>query len=116
MKTQIANKESQMVNDLDLDMLFAESAKRQQSVDQINATVMRTVRRDLRFKLVRKWAKLIGLCFGIPIALVVYIFVLNEAMSLSSMQPPLRIVCIALPLVTIAVLFARNLKNYRLDM
>lgn len=116
MKTQIANKESQMVNDIDLDMLFAESAKRQQSVDQINATVMRTVRRDLRLKLVRKWAKLIGLCFGIPIALVVYIFVLNEAMSLSSMQPPLRIVCIALPLVTITVLFARNLKNYRLDM
>lgn len=116
MKTQTANKESQMVNDLDLDMLFAESAKRQQSVDQINATVMRTVRRDLRLKLVRKWAKLIGLCFGIPIALVVYIFVLNEAMSLSSMQPPLRIVCIALPLVTIAVLFARNLKKFRLDM
>ena len=93
MKTQIANKESQMVNDIDLDMLFVESAKRQQSVDQINATVMRTVRRDLRLKLV-----------------------LNEAMSLSSMQPPMRIVCIALPLVTIAVLFARNLKNYRLDM
>lgn len=116
MKTQITNNQSPMVNDLDLDMLFAESAKRQQSVEHINATVMRTVRRDLRLKLVRKWAKLIGLCFGIPIALVVYIFVLNEAMSLSSMQSPLRIVCIALPLVTIAVLFARNLKKFRLDM
>jgi len=104
------------MTDQELDILFTESAKRQQSVNQINATVMRTVRRDLRLKLVRKWAKLIGLCFGIPIALVVYIFVLNEAMSLSSMQSPLRIVCIALPLVTIAVLFARNLKNFRLDM
>jgi len=104
------------MTDQELDILFTESAKRQQSVNQINATVMRSVRRDLRLKLVRKWAKLIGLCFGIPIALVVYIFVLNEAMSLSSMQSPLRIVCIALPLVTIAVLFARNLKNFRLDM
>ena len=116
MKTQIANKESQMVNDIDLDLLFAESAKRQQSVDQINATVMRTVRRDLRFKLIRKWAKLIGLCFGVPFALVVYIFALNAAISLSSMQTPLQIVCFALPLVTIAVLFARNLKKFRLDM
>jgi membrane-bound lytic murein transglycosylase D len=104
------------VLDLDLDMLFAESAKRQQSVDQINATVMRTVRRDLRLKLVRKWARLVGGCFGIPLALVIYVYVLNEAMSLSSMQTPLQIVCFALPLVTIAVLFARYLKKFRLDM
>ena len=116
MKTQITNNQSQMVNDIDLDLLFAESAKRQQSVERINATVMRSVRRDLRLKLIRKWAKLIGLCFGVPFALVVYIFALNAAISLSSMQSPLRIVCIALPLVTIAVLFARNLKKFRLDM
>ena len=104
------------MTDQELDILFAESAKRQQSVAQINATVMRTVRRDLRFKLIRKWAKLIGLCFGVPFALVVYIFALNAAISLSSMQPPLQIVCFALPLVTIAVLFARYLKKFRLDM
>ena len=104
------------MTDQELDILFAESAKRQRPLAQINATVMRTVRRDLRLKIVRKWAKLLGMCFGVPLALVVYIFVLNEAISLSSMQSPLRIVCIALPLVTIAVLFARNLKNYRLDM
>ena len=116
MKTQIANKGSQMVNDIDLDLLFAESAKRQQSVEHINATVMHTIRRDLRLKLIRKWARLVGGCFGIPLALVVYVFVLNEAISLSSMQSPLQIVCIALPLVTIAVLFARNLKKFRLDM
>jgi hypothetical protein len=116
MKSQLTNNQSPMVNDIDLDLLFAESAKRQQSVDQINETVMRSVRRDLRLKLIRKWAKLIALSFGVPLALVVYIFVLNEAISLSSMQSSLRIACIALPLVTIAVLFARNLKNYRLDM
>lgn len=116
MKTQIANKESQMVNDLDLDMLFAESAKRQQSVKQINATVMRTVRRDLRLKLVRKWARLVGGCFGIPLALVIYVYVLNEAMSLSSMQMPLRIACVALPLITIITLLATKLKKFRMEV
>ena len=104
------------MTDQELDSLFAESAKRQQPVEQINANVMRTVRRDLRLKIVYKWAKIIGLCFGVPIALVIYIYVLNEAMSLSSMQLPLRIVCIALPLATLAGLIARNLKNYRLDV
>ena len=104
------------MTDQELDLLFTESAKRQQSVDQINATVMRTVRRDLRLKIVRKWARLIGLCFGVPLALVVYIFALNQAMSLSAMQTPLQILCLALPLGTIAVLIARNLKYFRLDM
>ena len=116
MKTQIANKESQMVNDIDLDLLFAESAKRQQSVDQINATVMRSVRRDLRLKLVRKWARLVGGCFGIPLALVVYIYMLNQAISVTSMQSPLRIVCIALPLITIITLLATKLKNFRMEV
>lgn len=99
------------MTDQELDILLSESAKRQQPIADINATVMRTVRRDLRLKIVRKWAKLLGLCFGVPLALVVYIFVLNEAISISSMQMQLRIVCIALPLVTIAVLIARNLKK-----
>ena len=104
------------MTDQELDTLFSESAKRQQSVEQINATVMRSVRRDLRLKIVRKWAKLLGLCFGVPLALVVYIFVLNEAISISSMQMQLHIACIALPLITIAVLCAINLKNFRLDV
>ena len=104
------------MTDQELDILLSESAKRQQPIADINATVMRTVRRDLRLKIVRKWAKLLGLCFGVPLALVVYIFVLNEAISISSMQTPLRIVCIALPLFTIAVLYAINLKKFRLDM
>jgi len=104
------------MTDQELDILFTECAKRQQSVEHINATVMRSVRRDLRIKLIRKWAKLIGMCFGVPLALVVYIFVLNEAISLSAMQSSLRIACIALPLITIAVLFARNLKKFRLDV
>ena len=104
------------MTDKDLDLLFAESAKRQPDVAQINATVMRTVRRDLRLKKLRKWAKLLGLCFGVPLALVAYIFVLIEVISISSMQMQLRIACIALPIITIAVLYAINLKKFRLDM
>ena len=104
------------MTDQELDMLFTESAKRQQSVEQISANVMRSVRRDLRLKIVRKWAKLIGLCFGIPLAVVVYIFVLNEAISVSPMQTPLRVACIALPLITIGLLLAVRLRNFRIDM
>ena len=104
------------MTDQELDSLFTESAKRQQSVNQINATVMRTVRRDLRLKTIRKWARLIGICFGIPLALVYYIWALWHVMTESPLQTPLRVVCIAIPLIALVILSVPGLKNYRLDV
>lgn len=40
----------QQITDNELDILFAQSAKRQRAVKEINRQVMRTVRRDLRRK------------------------------------------------------------------
>ena len=104
------------MTDQELDILLRESAKRQQPIADINATVMRTVRRDLRLKAVRKWARLVIGCLGIPMALVIYIFVLNEAISGSSMQTPLRIVCLALPLLSMITLLGVKLRNFRIDV
>lgn len=104
------------MTDKDLDMLFAESAKRQPDVAHINATVMRTVRRDLRLKTLRKWARLVIGCLGVPMALVLYGFALNEAISGSSMQSPLRIICLALPLLSMITLLGVKLKNFRMEV
>ena len=98
------------MTDKDLDLLFAESAKRQPDVAQINATVMRTVRRDLRLKKLRKWAKLLGICFGLPVAVVVYIYALFVFMP--EMPEPLRVLSIALPIATILILAAQRLHYF----
>ena len=98
------------MTDKDLDLLFAESAKRQPDVAQINATVMRTVRRDLRLKTLRKWAKLLGICFGLPVAVVVYIYALFVFMP--EMPEQLRILSIALPIATILILAAQRLHYF----
>lgn len=98
------------MTDKDLDMLFAESAKRQPDVAQINATVMRTVRRDLRLKTLRKRAKLLGICFGLPVAVVVYIYALFVFMP--EMPEQLRVLSIALPIATILILAAQRLHYF----
>ena len=95
------------MTDKDLDMLFAESVKRQPDVA---ATVMRTVRRDLRLKKLRKWAKLLGICFGLPIAVVVYIYALFVFMP--EMPEQLRVLSIALPIATILILAAQRLHYF----
>ena len=98
------------MTDQELDSLFTESAKRQQSVEQINAIVMRSVRRDLRLKKLRKWAKLLGLCFGLPVAVVVYIYALFVFMP--EMPEQLRVLSIALPIATILFLAAQKIRYF----
>ena len=97
------------MTDQELDILLRESAKRQ-PIAQINANVMRTVRRDLRLKTLRKWAKLLGICFGLPVAVVVYIYALFVFMP--EMPEPLRVLSIALPIATVLALAAQRLYYF----
>ena len=98
------------MTDQELDILLSESAKRQQPIADINATVMRTVRRDLRLKTLRKWAKLLGICFGLPAAVVVYIYALFVFMP--EMPEQLRVLSIAMPIATILILAAQHLHYF----
>jgi len=98
------------MTDKDLDLLFEESAKRQQPIADINATVMRAVRRDLRLKTLCKWAELLGLCFGMPIAIVVYAYALFVFMP--EMPEQLQTVCMAIPVATVLALAAQRLYYF----
>ena len=98
------------ITDHELDMLFEQSAQHHKAVGQINRQVMRTVRRDMRLKTLRKWAKLLGICFGLPVAVVVYIYALFVFMP--EMQEQLQIVYIAIPIATILGLAVQRLRYF----
>ena len=101
------------MNDKELDILFEQSAQREQASERITAQVMRTVRRDLRLKLLRKWARLIGLCFGLPLLVVVYAYTMFTYVP--DMQLPLRIAVFVLPLGTIVLWAGRELHDFLLS-
>ena len=98
------------ITDYELDTLFQQSAQQHKAVEQINRQVMRTVRRDMRLKTLRKWAKLLGLCFGLPVAVVVYIYALFVFMP--EMQEQLQAVYITIPIATILGLAAQRLHYF----
>ena len=98
------------MNDKDLDILFAQSAQRRKAVEQINMQVMRSVRRDMRIKALRKWAKLLGICFGLPLMAVLYVYILFTYMP--EMDAPLRIMTFVLPLGTLALFFGKGLHDF----
>ncbi|MBQ7631691.1 MAG: hypothetical protein IJS82_02905 [Paludibacteraceae bacterium] len=66
------------MTDQELDSLFVQSAQKKQMVEQINRQVMKTVRRDMRMKIVRKWVKLLGICFGLPLMVIAYLWMLKQ--------------------------------------
>ena len=98
------------ITDHELDMLFEQSAQHYKAVEQINRQVMRTVHRDMRLKTLRKWAKLLGLCFGLPLAVVVYIYALFVFMP--EMPEQLQTVCMAIPVATVLALAAQRLYYF----
>ena len=98
------------ITDYELDTLFQQSAQQHKAVEQINRQVMRAVRRDMRLKTLRKWAKLLGLCFGLPVAVVVYIYALFVFMP--EMQEQLQAVYIAIPIATILGLAVQRLRYF----
>ena len=98
------------ITDYELDALFQQSAQHHKAVEQINRQVMRTVRRDMRLKTLRKWAKLLVLCFGLPVAVVVYIYALFVFMP--EMQEQLQAVYIAIPIATILGLAMQRLYYF----
>lgn len=98
------------ITDQELDMLFEQSAKQHKAVEQINRQVIRTVRRDMRLKTLRKWAKLLGLYFGLPVAVVLYIYALFVFMP--EMPEQLQIVCMAIPVATVLALAAQRLYYF----
>ena len=98
------------MNDKELDILFEQSAQRQKAVEQINRQVMQTVRRDMRRKALRKWVRLLGLCFGAPMLIVLYIYVLYTIMP--AMEMPLRIVTLALPLLTLTGIYGKQIREF----
>ncbi len=98
------------MTDIELDKLFEQSAQNRQTIEHINRAVMRTVRRDMRRKALRKWAKLLGLCFGLPVAVVVYIYALFLFMP--DLPEKWQIVSMGIPVATIIALAAQKLHYF----
>ena len=101
------------MNDKELDILLGQSAQRKQMVEHINAEVMKTVKRDMRLKVLRKWAKLVVLSFGLPLLAVLYVYILVTYMP--DMQLPIRIATIVLPLGTVALWTGKELHDFLLS-
>ncbi len=101
-----------MMSDNELDTLLAESAERKEALHKINMDVMRSVKREVRRKSLRKWAGIIAYCFATPVMVLAYIYVLSNVQL--TLPLPILIAVYVLPLLTILLLVTKKLYNINL--
>ena len=102
------------ITDNELDLLLKESAGRKQLLAQVNTEVMRTVRRDIRRKQLLRWGRVLAFCFGLPLLVVAYVFVLRTFMP--AMPPALTVAYYVLPLGTLFYYVTKRLRNFSPEM
>ena len=60
------------LNDEQLDDLIRQSFHRQQTIDEINVSVMKQLRRTSRRRILLQWAKIVAFAFGLPLLLLLF--------------------------------------------
>ena len=90
-------------DDNELDLLLQQSASHKKAVEQINRQVMQTVQRDMRLKKVRKWVRLLGFSFGLPMLVIMYIYMICNYMP--EMPTQLQIIFYTFSIGTILAIF-----------
>lgn len=102
------------ITESELDTLLAELSKLQPEMKSIQEEVIAVVRHDLLKKTLVAWLKLIGVCFGVPLAVMVYGFVLYQVMDVLSFSKTLKVVCMVVPMLITLLAGARRVYTYQI--
>ena len=102
------------ITDSELDMLLAELSKLQPEMKNIQKEVIAVVRHDLHKKTLLVWFKLIGLCFGVPLAVMLYGFVLYQVINVLGCPKTLKVVCMVVPMLITLLAGARRVYTYQI--
>ncbi|WP_148295574.1 hypothetical protein [Prevotella dentasini] len=62
------------MNEQELDALIGEALQREKMIEEINHSVMRTVKTRKRESVVRRWLRIAALSFGLPIAVAIVLY------------------------------------------
>ena len=74
------------MTDSELDLLISETFERQEQLAEIESSVMKTLARDRRRRLVRHWGRLCAIAAGLAVTIVGYGWLLT-ASRLAEQQP-----------------------------
>ena len=101
------------IDDNELEQLMQQYVTKQTKIEDATEMLMHTVRKEIRRATLRRWWRVVLYAFLIPMAMVVYCYVLVKYVS--ALPQPYSVFGIGLPILTIIVLFSERLRNFTPD-
>ncbi len=98
------------MDDKELDKLIVASLERQQTLEALNKTIVKDIRRRARWQWMRRWARLATFSFGLPLMGLVFGWGIYVAATNPTLGP-LRLLLL-IPLTGMFRLAWREMKNF----
>ena len=74
------------LNDMELDGLIMASIERKETLDALNETIVKEVRRQARREWVRRWARVVVFSFGMPLLMLIFAAGIYAASRMEELQ------------------------------
>ena len=98
------------MNDQELDKLIMATLEREQTLESLNQTIVKDVRRRARRAWLHKWGRIVVFSFGLPLLLLAFALGIYVAGTLSGLAH-LRFVLL-IPLAAVLYLARREMKDF----
>ena len=98
------------MDDKELDKLIMATMERRQTLETLNHTIVKDIRRRARRQWMRRWARLVAFSFGLPLMGLVFGWGIYVATTNSALGP-LRLLLL-IPLTGMFRLAWREMKNF----
>ena len=94
----------------EIDELIRTTLERQQTVEQLNRTIMKDVRRRARRAWLRRWGRIAAFSFGLPLVLLVFVIGMVAAIR-HTPNWPIRY-CLVIPVVAMLHFAWYEMKHF----
>lgn len=102
------------MNEQQMDMLIADTLKRQHIVEEIGRNVMAEVRRAERRKKLAYWRRAVAFSFGLPLVVVTFGLLLYNYVYAAT-EGTMSIICTVIPVVAMLCSTWQIIKNFSAD-
>ena len=94
-----------------IDNLIAATLDRQHLLDTLNHAVVSDIRRTVRRRRLRRWARVVAFSFGLPLGVFACAYLLYMYV-LPTMQPSAYALLLIIPLIALFYSFAKAIRNF----
>lgn len=102
---------NEILTDSQLDELIRSSFERRQVLDEVNAEIMKSLRRESRREWCRRWGRIVAFSFGLPFLFLLFGWLAWPFIAEHGVTSPVYL-CLLVPFMTMVYLSVRAIEIF----